>query len=663
MNKSTKLRESFKAILLTAAFGLSSAALAQPSITVSSASGMSGDTGLSVTVEFTDTAPASTEVIDVRLDLNPAVVANIDLTGCQGNMINGVTVQCSNPNPGQVNILVFPFPPMAIDSGTIGTIGFDIDNAAPIGVSPIQFIFEEYTGPGATDITPNPTDSTLGTITVQAPAGGFYGSTPAPGQELDLGEAVVNSLASPIDTLTVDNASTDAFDVTGFSSAATELTLPSADPYTIPASGSVAFDGVIEDAVVCTPSAVGANTGSFAVAHDGAGGATSPVSYDFTCKGLAPNVEVDPIVINLNGQISGPAQTATFDVSNLDNVAETTSDAQNVQLTPAGDPQISISDGLTDNILVVDETDTVEVSCSTMSDGMFSSTITVSWDDPETMGTATQDVTVNCDIANVAPGYSSNPGPMSLLAFGTVENGDTSAAQTIDIGNENSIGMGAGAELDITGATLSDPVNYAFSPDPLTATLPAGAANGTASVDVTCNPQSIGSFPGTLTVNTNDGDQDYDLSCEGTSNAELSVTPATAVDGTLLLGTVPPNTLVSGSLTLSNLGTDPLEIDCTLTNNNGGVIVGNPWPAFPISIPPDLTLTFDGVPPNVGSFEETLECTVTDPSVTGAPDTFSTTISVAGRPLAIPTMSPWALAVMSLMLLLVAGFAGRRMMA
>ncbi|HKL20693.1 MAG TPA: hypothetical protein VJ904_02740, partial [Tichowtungia sp.] len=365
MKEKNILRESYKAILFMAGFGLSGAVLAQPSITVSSAAGPAGATGLTVSVEFTDTAPASTEVIDVRLDLDASIVTNIDLTGCNGNSINGVAVQCSNPNPGQVNILVFPFPPAAIDSGTLGTIGFDISNTAPIGVSPVQFIFEEYTGPGSADITPEPTDSTLGTITVQAPAGGFYSSSPAPGAELNLGEAVVNSLAGPIDTLTVDNASSDSFDITGFSSMAAELTLPAAASYSVPASGSIEFDGVSEDAVACTPSAVGANTGSFAVAHDAVGGAASPVNYGFTCKGLAPNVQVAPLSLTLDGSVGGPAPTGIFNISNPETPAETASDAQNVQLSSALDPEISIIDGLNDDLLLVDEIDSVEVSCNT----------------------------------------------------------------------------------------------------------------------------------------------------------------------------------------------------------------------------------------------------------------------------------------------------------
>jgi len=615
-------------------------------------------------VDVTYTAPMGSDIVLVQLDIlyDETQLGAPDLSSCTGAAPNGGSTFCSNPSAGVVRIInEDPFNnPLA--SGVIGTVSWNTGTVpADPGIYPLAVSGLLYVDSGASPVAGTSSD---GQITVQAPPNGFYGSSPAPGSELNLGEAVVNSLASPIQTLTVSNSSADDFNISGFSSGAPELTLP-AGSFVVPGSGSVDFDGVTEDAVACTPSAVGTNSGSFAVAHDAAGGPTTPVSYDFTCKGLAPNVAVSPTMLMLNGSIGGTAPTATFDISNLDTIEETTSDAQNVQLAESGDTEISITDGLTDNVLIVDEIDSVEVSCSTGTATDYSKTITVSWNDPVTGGTAMQDVTVNCSIANVAPGYTSDPAVPGPLAFGQIANGDTSAPQTIDIGNEGSVGTGAGAELEITGAVLSDTTNYSFAPDPFTATLAADAPNGTASVDVTCGPQSIGNFPATLTVNTNDGDQVYNLTCEGTSNAGFAVSPAGALDGTLNIGSVPPNTLTSGSMTISNTGTDPLEVDCTLTDNNMGVIAFNPVPAFPVTIPPDLTLTFQGTPPGIGTFSETLDCTVTDPSVTAAPDpdTFSTTIAVTGRPLVIPTMSRWGLVVMSLMLLLVAGFAGRRMMA
>jgi len=401
--------------------------------------------------------------------------------------------------------------------------------------------------------------------------------------------------------------------------------------------------------------------GSFDVTHDADGGATSAVGYDYICVGQAPNVQVAPTTVDLNGSIGGPPPTAQFTVSNPDN--GTASDAQNVQLSEAGDAEISITDGLTDNVIAVDESDAVEVSCETGTDDTFSKTITVSWDDPETGGTANQEVTVNCEIANVAPGFTSDPGVPGPLAFGQIVNGETSAVQTIAIGNEDSVGMGAGAQLEITGATLSDSVNYSFSPDPFTATLEDEASNGTASIDVFCNPQSIGDFSGeTLTIQTNDGDQAFDLTCEGTSNAGLVVTP-NVIDGTFNLGSVPPGSTASNSITFSNSGSDPLNLTCTLTDDQGGVITSTALPSD-TAIPPEFTLTFDGTPPDISSFQETLDCTVDDPSTSAAPDqTFAVGVAVSGRPLVIPTMSHWGLIVMSLMLLLVAGLAGRRMMA
>jgi len=626
-----------------------------------------GDPGTDVDVFIDLTGDGSTSTPSWRLLYPTDQISAVDASQCDASNpdISGDTaVNCSagcggfTPPAGFdcVSYILLPANVVAnapVATTQFGPITFTLSNTADIGNFDVVFDDIDLVG-----------TATPGTITVNAPAGGFYGSNPVPGGTLDLGFAVVNVQATT-SPFTVTNASADAFSVNGFQNVSSPEVSTPAGPFGVPGSGSFTFDG--GDAITCTPDAVGPNNGTFEVTHDAAGGAASPVMYNYTCLGLAPNVQVAPTSLMLNGAIGGTPPTASFDVSNPD--IETASDAQNASATDTDEStEISISDGLTDNVISVAETDSVTVSCSTAAPGIFNETITVAWDDPVNGGQATQDVTVTCNIANVAPGYTSAPAPGSTLAFGQIVNGQTSAAATIDIGNGGSVGTGTQSELEITGAVLSDSTNYSFSPDPFTATLAAQAANGDASIDVFCTPQSIGDFSGeTLTVQTNDGDQVYNLSCEGTSNAQVSVSPPSAQDGTLNLGSVAPGTTTTGQLTLSNTGSDPLEVSCTLSDDNGGVITAEALPDAAI-LPPDFVINFEGTPPEIGSVEETLECFVETDGVQipgaagGTGPTFTTRVIVSGRVLAIPTLSQWGLLLMMLSLLLVGGFAARRVM-
>jgi|GEM_PF-1391739 len=661
-----KIRDIFAASVLMLSAGT---VMAQVDLNATDANGSPGG-DVDVFIELT--GDGSTSTPSWRLIYPTSEVSAVDASQCDAStpdISTDTSVNCSagcglfDPGVGFdcVSYILLPTNVVAntpVASTTFGPITFTIDPGAAAGSS-FDVFFDDTDLVGTTD---------PGTISVAlSPGVTLYSSNPAIGENVDFGSAVVNSTTAG-QTIVVSNEQTDgtSFNIQGTTGGASagatiDVTAPAMFPTAVPGDGGTT---TVDVTFTCTPTSRGPQTGTLTVDNN----ADLPLgdeTYPFDCRGLSPNVAVSPITVNISGSTAdATAPTGSFDVTNIQDGSA--SDALNAAIADLGNSaEISILTGLADNTITVGETDTVTLECdnSVATGGVVSETIRLTYDDPVAAGQI--DVTVNCDISDVAPGYTSNPAVPGPLAFGQIANGDTSAPQTIDIGNEGSVGTGAGAELEITGAVLSDTTNYSFAPDPFTATLAADAPNGTASVDVTCGPQSIGNFPATLTVNTNDGDQVYNLTCEGTSNAGFAVSPAGALDGTLNIGSVPPNTLTSGSMTISNTGTDPLEVDCTLTDNNMGVIAFNPVPAFPVTIPPDLTLTFQGTPPGIGTFSETLDCTVTDPSVTAAPDpdTFSTTIAVTGRPLVIPTMSRWGLVVMSLMLLLVAGFAGRRMMA
>lgn len=640
----------------------SSVALGQATMSIGSDSAGPGGTAV-VGLDFTTDGVQRSVTADIFFDSTVLTAqatgtppaATVD--GCLASLPAGnqsLLTSCRLVAAGQIRIILTSSDGTSplVSAPAFGTITFDVAGSATAGTSEVIDGVSSDTTPGTSaDLVMS---DGLVTIAITGSAG--YASSPAPGSTINLGSAVVNTVsAGSPSNITVSEVGDQQLNVTAF-----PFTGANAGDFSTTATPFNIADGgaSVDVPVSCTPSAVGTRTATFEITNNSSNAPNA--QYTVECTGLAPNVQVAPTSITLNGALGGAAPTDSFTVSNPDN--GTASDAQNVGLSSAPDAaEITITNGLADNVISVGENDGVTVSCSTAAPGTFNETITVTWDDPVGGGTATQNVTVTCNIANVAPGYSSTPAPGATLAFGQIVNGQTSAPQTIDIGNENSIGSGAQAELQITGAVLSDPASFSFTPSAaFPITLPANATNGTASIDVTCGPDSVGALNETLTVQTNDGNQVYNLTCEGTSNAGLVATP-NVIDGTLNLGSVPPTTTATNSITFSNSGTDPLNLTCTLTNNNGGIITSTALPSG-TAIPPDFTITFDGTPPEVNTFTEVLNCTADDPATTAAPDqTFAVDVVVSGRPLVIPTLSQWGLLLMMLSLLVAGGFAVRRM--
>ncbi|MDT8410632.1 MAG: hypothetical protein RQ741_13620, partial [Wenzhouxiangellaceae bacterium] len=333
-----------------------------------------------------------------------------------------------------------------------------------------------------------------------------------------------------------------------------------------------------------------------------------------------------------------------------------TSDALNVTATAAGDPQISVAGPTT--IATGADTD-YTVSCDNTMQGNFTSTITVGWDDPVTGARDSGTIGATCDVTNAVPSFTSVPVAPGPLAFGVVTNGVTSAALGIDVGNDG-VGPAPDSDLTIAGIATDNPV--------FTATLvnagpfPVGAPDGTDDITVTCTPDAVGPITGTLTV-THNGDDNptaFDLTCEGESDATFVSDPAPG--GVLNLGVVPPgSTTQEGFIDFSNEGTvDELAVSCSVADV-AGVFSFTPNPiAFTLAPGATESAGFQCTPDSPASFEAVVSC-----DITGGPDPIAAeyTVLCQGQPLVVPTMSRWGLMVLSLSLLLVAGFAGRRMMA
>ena len=531
---------------------------------------------------------------------------------------------------------------------TFGPITFTIDAGAVPG-SNFDVFFDDTDLVGA---------ATNGTITVEAPAGqGFYTSSPLPGGTITFNPAVIGVSATPDQVVQVGNASPDtAFDITGVN-VASPLANADAFPITVASGGN-------EDLTFgCTPTVRGLQMGTFEIAHDSAGGAASPVEYNFECTGLSPNVQVPAGPIALAGLTVDPDPTANITVTNPQDGF--TSDANNVTAAEgAGDAQITVTTGGPTNIAPDGSFDFV-VSCDSTAAGSFSRTIDITWDEPAVPrgGPGTASVQVNCDITDAVPSFASAPAAPGPLDFGTVTNGVTSAPLGIDVTNDG-VGPSPDSDLTIATATADDPqfsVNL-INNGPFLVGDPADGAND---IEVTCTPDpgTNGPLPtGTLTVTHNGDDSPtlFDLECAGEPDGAFASTPAPG--GVLNLGIVPPNTTTpEGFIDFTNTGmADEIGVSCTF-NDPDGVFDFTPVPLdFTLGPGETESAGFQCTPTTPQTFEGTLSCTITGDQMTTAADY---TVSCQGQPLVVPTMNQWGLIIMSLMLLMVGGLVGRRWIA
>ncbi len=637
-----------------AAMVASAAAIADIEITVNGASGGVGSTVI-VTYDYSalDADDASAFQFDLLYD--PAVLTPVDISQCGANRPASHGATCSEPG--------------GAGNGTIRTLVADLftsQEITPFNIVPFgQFEFQieqpgthtlTFTNPVGSDTAGGnvPMTGNNATITGAIVGDAGYSSTPASGATVAFGPAPVGSTLALGGAVTVSEIGDQQLDVTAFN-----ITGANAGDFTVTtAPFSIADGGApVGVDIECTPSSRGNLTANVEFANNSVNQPNA--NYDLTCAGESPNVAVSTTTINLTGVIGGTNPTGSFDITNADDGF--TNAATNAALAESGTPEISITDGLTDATIQVDETDGVTVECDTTTSGMFSETITLTFDDPnEGSGTGTRTVTVNCDIANAVPSFAGSPAAPGPLSFGTVTNGTTSAPIGIDVSNDG-VGPSPASDLNIASATVSDPQFAVTVNDsgPFVVGDPAVAD----AVEVTCTPDAgtTGSFTGTLTINHN-GDDDpttYNLECAGQTDATFSSTPPDG--GNLNLGIVPPVTMTPpGDITFSNGGSaDSYDVDCTVTDPDG-VFTFSPDPiSFTVAPGGSQAATFQCTPAAPQIYQADVACTITGADVASA----NYTVTCAGQPLVVPTMNRWGLILMALVLLALGGFAGRRMMA
>jgi len=654
------LKKILPAAIAGAGLLASASAFADVSITTN---GASGSVATQVDVTYDYAALDADDVGGFQFDLvyDPAQLTPTDLTRCFDNApATHTTGSCTEPagaDAGVVRVVVadlaFPVDEITpFNIAAMGAVGFTIDQP---GTHDVTFSNASASDTAGNTVAITGSDTTItGSITGNA----GFASSPAPGATIALGTGDVGSASSLSPQLiTVSEIGDQTLDVTALTFTGANATAFSSTtaPFMITDGGA---DVVVD--VNCTPDARGDLTGTLELTNNSINDPNP--QYSLTCAGTSPNVAAAPLTVNINGVIGAPNPTGFFDITNAQDGF--TSDALNAALAEGATAEISITDGLTDATISVDETDQVVLECDTTNAGMFSETISLTYDDPLAGGGTGQiDVTVNCDIANAFPVYESVPTPGTALAFGNVTNGAVSAPLGVDVGNSGAVG---GADLNVTAASITGANAAQFDLTFAPFTVGAGVApDGTDDITVTCSPDTTGAFTADLVVNTDDpaepaGGFTYPLTCTGESDGSFASSPAPG--GVVNLGVVPPgSTTLESFIDFTNNGAvDTITVDCTVTDV-AGVFTFTPDPiSFTIAPGTTESAGFQCTPPTPESFTADVACTVTgDPAVTTA----DYSVVCQGEPLVVPTMNRWGLIVMSLMLLLVAGFAGRRMMA
>lgn len=232
-------------------------------------------------------------------------------------------------------------------------------------------------------------------------------------------------------------------------------------------------------------------------------------------------------------------------------------------------------------------------------------------------------------------------GESSTQAFTVTNNGDSGSEASID-----TITPPAG-DFSVTGGTCSAGSTTLSDGASCTIVLEfAPAADGAQSGDLVVD--------GTDTVNTTSQQASAAIQGTGVTQAQFSSDPA---PGAVNLGVVPIGGTLNQTVTITNDGNANLDVSCGSLNDPDGVFTLNPDPANFTGIAPDASEQFEVscTVPDQSTYTASLSCTSNDPDNAS----FSYDFSCTARPLVIPTMQPWGLVVLTLMMLAIGGFSIR----
>lgn len=372
---------------------------------------------------------------------------------------------------------------------------------------------------------------------------------------------------------------------------------------------------------------------------------SGPSSVDFTPN---PGSTIDFGSAEQNGGTSNDSVQICNDgsagsVVNIDNVAITSGSAQFSQ------------DGNCDSASLGD-TDCCTVGLTFAPDGTgtFNGSLAIDTDAESGEGTNGDATFSLTGEGTLGPAPSLDITPASH-DYGGVDTGLTST-QVFTVTNNGQ--AGSNAQLTAFAATGGE---FSVIAGGTTCTVGDNLGQGAScDIEVEFAPTSPGEQTGQLEVDADDTENGVAMATEtaalqGTGNGPIfSSDPG---PGTHTLGTVPPGGSLNMDVVITNDGNEPLDASCGSLTDPDGVFTLTPDPADFTGIAGGASETFNVAcdVPDVATYEATLQCSTNED---GTP-TYDYTFRCSGQPLVIPTMQPWGLILLSLMMLAIGGFSIR----
>jgi hypothetical protein len=517
--------------------------------------------------------PDSPEGVD-----NPGAVASSDAT--PEITIAGATFDVvGTPTGGVVNIQAVALVTCSVNqlSGTAGAlslvppVGFSMsritDTPPPGTWSPSGTIRLACTA-GAAPVTglltcdqvpkfpPGRTIKTWWDVTCPPVGAPEWSSTPNNGTPINLATTVG---ASTTASVSVTNTGVSDLTVapTGLSGA---LSVSGAGATaTIPAGGNQSFT------VTCNPGSASTSNQTLSFDTNDATGGEDPVTFPVQCVGnpaAAPEFNSSPAAgatISLTTAVGG-STTSTLNIANSGSAALTGTISGLSGALGIAPATLNVAGGANQNYTI---------TCSPASATTVVQTLTVASNDADESPAT---FTVQCTGSSApAPEFASTPLGGATLSISA--NVGAPGTDTVVVTNNGS------ADLQVS-ATIGGAPQFSVSPN----TAQTIAAGGNRTFTVTCTPNASGLQIQTLTLATNDSDENpvtYSVNCTGLA-PEFESTPA--APGPITLTGTAGGTDPTATITIGNSGNANLVIaSATGLNGDLGLVA---LPAFPATIAP-----------------------------------------------------------------------------
>lgn len=280
----------------------------------------------------------------------------------------------------------------------------------------------------------------------------------------------------------------------------------------------------------------------------------------------------------------------------------------------------------------------------------FTDTVTVTSD----AGQTTNDQVALSGEGTSGPGASLTIDPASY-DYGDLLTGESST-QTFTVTNNGD--SGSDASID----TITPPAgDFSVTGGSCSAGSTSLSSGASCTIEIEFAPTSDGAQSGDLvvdgtdTVNSTSIDATSSVQGEGVTEPRFA---SSAGPGSVNLGTTEPGGTLNQDVTITNDGNAPLDASCGTLTDPDGAFTLTPSPAdfTGIAAGESESFSLSCTAPDVGSYEATMQCN-TNEGVEGQVHDF--TFSCSARPLVIPTMQPWGLALLTLLMLAVGGFSIR----